>query len=266
MPLRNVFDQAARDYDEVRPGYPEELIEDIILISGVPQGGRILEIGCGTGQATVPFARRGYSVLCLEIGSELAALAWQNCRGYPNVQIKNLSFEEWKPEVNSFDLVISATAFHWIPPEIGYPKAAQVLRNSGYLAAFWNLHPKPYTGFFEAVQEVYQRVVPEWIAHGRKVSTEEGIESRESYINKTGLFEKVLVKRYSWSKVFDRDQYLRLLNTFSDHRNLDKARRSRLFNGVGALIEKEFGGTITRPYLSVLYIAEKRRTTGNRNR
>jgi len=47
MSLRTIFDQAALDYDEVRPGYPEELIEDVISISDISKDGRILEIGCG---------------------------------------------------------------------------------------------------------------------------------------------------------------------------------------------------------------------------
>ena len=216
--LRTLFDQAAPDYDEVRPGYPEELIEDIILISGIPKGGSILEIGCGTGQATIPFAKRGYSMLCLDIGKELAALARENCRQYPNVRIRNVSFESWKPEANCFDLVISATAFHWIPPEIGYPKAAQVLKDSGYMAAFWNFHPRPYTGFFQAVQKVYLSVVQEWKVPKEVPATEEEIKAKENYIDGTGLFEKVSVKQYTWSRIYDKDQYLKLLNRYSGHR------------------------------------------------
>ncbi len=257
-PLRTIFDGVAHDYDEVRPGYPEELIEDIISISDIPQGGRILEIGCGTGQATIPFAKRGYSMLCLDIGKELVAIACENCRQYPNVQIRNTSFEGWESEINSFDLVMSATAFHWIPPEIGYPKVAQVLKKSGYMAIFRHHHPTPYTGFFQAVQKVYQSVVPEWKDPSDGPSTEEEIRTTEDYINRIGLFEKVLVKQYPWSKTFDKVQYLKLLNTFSDHRNLEESRRLELFTGIGTLIEKEFGGTITRPYLSVLYLAKKK--------
>jgi SAM-dependent methyltransferase len=75
--LRAIFDEAALLYDEVRPGYPEELFDDIVALSGIPSGGRILEIGCGTGQATVPFARRGYRILCVELGKNLAAVAPQ---------------------------------------------------------------------------------------------------------------------------------------------------------------------------------------------
>src|SRR5215210_4042068 len=47
--LRTTFDEAASLYDEVRPGYPEDLFDDIISLSGIPARGRILEIGCGTG-------------------------------------------------------------------------------------------------------------------------------------------------------------------------------------------------------------------------
>jgi len=255
---KTVFDQAACDYDEVRPGYPQELIEDIISISAIPEDGRILEIGCGTGQATIPFAKRGYSMTCLDIGKELAALAAKNCRQYPKVHIHTVSFEEWKPEMNSFDIVISATAFHWIPPEIAYPKAAQVLKDSGYIAIFSNLHPTPYTGFFQAVQKVYRSVVPEWKDPRNGPSTEKKINSTEAYINSTDLFEKVLMKRYPWTKEYNTDEYLKLLNTYSGHRNLEEDKRSRLFKGIGELIQNERGGTITRPYLAVLYIAMKK--------
>ena len=83
--LRGIFDQAAQDYNEVRPGYPQLLVDDIIALSHLPAGGRILEIGCGTGQATLPFARRGYAMFCLDIGKDLAAIAARKCMPFPNL-------------------------------------------------------------------------------------------------------------------------------------------------------------------------------------
>jgi SAM-dependent methyltransferase len=173
------------------------------------------------------------------------------------VHVYPISFEEWEPEMNSFDLVISATAFHWISPEIGYPKAAQVLRDTGYIAIFSNLHPTPYTGFFQAVQSVYQSVVPEWEDSSKGPLTEDKIKFTENYINKTGLFEKVLIKRYYWTKEYTADQYIKLLHTYSNHRCLDQKRREKLFNDIRALIEDKYEGRIIRPYLTVLYIAKK---------
>ena len=113
--LRTTFNEVAETYDEVRPGYPEEAIEDIISISRIPQSGKILEVGCGTGQATKPFAERGYSMHCLEIGHNLARIAVEKFRGYPNVRIENVAFEGWDVMHCMYDIVLSATAFHWIP-------------------------------------------------------------------------------------------------------------------------------------------------------
>src|SRR3712207_5578274 len=84
--LATTFDEAASLYDEVRPGYPENLFEDVVSLSGIQAGGRILEIGCGTGQATVPFARRGYHIQCIELGENMAAVARRNLKGYPQAE------------------------------------------------------------------------------------------------------------------------------------------------------------------------------------
>jgi 16S rRNA A1518/A1519 N6-dimethyltransferase RsmA/KsgA/DIM1 with predicted DNA glycosylase/AP lyase activity len=92
--LRSTFDGAAALYDEVRPGYPEGLFDDIVSLSGVPSGGRVLEVGCGTGQATLPLARRGYEILCVELGGNLAAVARRNLAGYPGVEVLTGDFEE----------------------------------------------------------------------------------------------------------------------------------------------------------------------------
>ena len=245
--LRAIFDQDAELYDELRPGYPERLIENILSISDISSDGRILEIGCGTGQATIPFAERGYSILCLEIGRNLAALAAEKLSLYPNVEIQNTSFEDWPPLSNCFDLVISATSFHWIPPEIAYSKTADILKDTGHLAIFSNLHPTPYAGFFEVVQDVYKKIVPEWEDPRKEPSFEEKVKLEEQNIDSTGLFEKALVKRYHWTKEYDTEQYLRLINTYSGHRSLDEERRSQLFRAIGELIDNEYGGLITRP-------------------
>src|SRR5215216_714323 len=129
--LRTTFDEAAAIYDEVRPGYPEGLFDDVVSPSGIPAGGRILEIGCGTGQATVPFARRGYRILCIELGENMATVARRNLEGYPQAEVRTGAFEEWPLQEGAFDLAISATAFHWLDPALAYPKVARSLREGG---------------------------------------------------------------------------------------------------------------------------------------
>jgi SAM-dependent methyltransferase len=253
---RVLFDAVAEDYDAVRPGYPEELVDDVVALSEIPEGGRILEVGCGTGQATLAFARRGYAMVCLDIGAELATMTAHKCRPFPQVEVQVAAFEDWRPGPRPFDLVISATAFHWIAREIAYPKAAQALGPNGSLAVFYNAHPLPFTGVFAAVQEIYQILVPEWPPI-EEDSLDQRIATQEAYINGTALFERVTVRRYGWSEWHTREQHIRLLNTYSSHRSLEESRRESLFTAIGDLIDRDFGGMVERPYLSVLFLAKK---------
>src|ERR1051326_4367553 len=117
---RTPYDEIAQLYDQARPGYPEALFDDVVSLSGIVPGGRILEIGCGTGKATVPLARRGYRILGIELGANLAAVAQRNLAGYPEAEVRIGAFEEWPVEGEAFDLVIAATAFHWLDPAIAY--------------------------------------------------------------------------------------------------------------------------------------------------
>lgn len=249
---RTLFNSVATLYDAVRPGYPEALFEDVLALSGIPAEGRILEIGCGPGKATLPFARRGYSLLCLELGEELATLARENCRPYPRVEIQTTTFEAWETQERAFDLVISAQAFHWIPPEVGYLKVQQVLKPSGTMALFWNQRPDSDTEFFEALAELYRAKVPHLIQEER--GWEAWAKRVEAEINETDLFSPVQVRTYPWQQLYTIDQYLNLLNTYSDHLNLTAEVRQDLFAAIRELIEA-YGGIVTRPYVTVLFLA-----------
>ncbi len=256
--LRATFNSAAREYDAIRPGYPDALIEDVITLSGIPEGGRVLEIGCGTGQATLPFARRGYRILCLDIGANMLAIAKENLKAYPNVSFRHTSFEDWPARLGAFDLVFSATAFHWVPPQIGFPKAALALKPGAALAVFSNQHPRPFNGFFEEVQTIYRQYVPEWNDPSERPSTMEEIRSHTAYIEGTGLYQPVIVRTYAWNQTYSTEEYLRLLNTYSGHLHLEEGRRRLLYQAIAELIERCYNGQIDRPYLAVLYLAKKK--------
>jgi SAM-dependent methyltransferase len=256
---RFTFNQVALEYDAARPTYPEALVEDILAISLLPQNGKILEVGCGSGQATLPFARGGYQMTCLDIGPDLLKLAAQKTQAYPLVRFVCSSFEDWQPGEERFDLLLSATAFHWIAPEVGYPKAASLLTDCGYIALFWNYSPRPFTGFFMDVQEIYRRLLPDWGDPNSGPSLEEDIQGTVNEINQTGLFEPVVVRRHPWSRDYTSAEHLKLLNTYSDHYNLEEQIKESLFQEIGVLIDRKYGGWITKPHLAVLFIASKRK-------
>lgn len=259
--LRTTFDAVALLYDQVRPGYPDALYDDVVSLSGIPPDGRILEIGCGTGQATLPFARRGYRLLAVEMGASLAEVARDKLSGYPQVTVHTGSFEAWPLETGAFDLVIAATAFHWIDPAVGYRKTAAALRPGGAIALFWNLHVRGESGqeFFDEVQRVYEREAPELLpADYRPLQhPDEEPASVTAEIDASGLFGPVTVRRHVWEQAYDAAGYLRVLDTYSGHRSLAPEKRERLFQGIAELIETRYGGRITKGYLAMLYVAHR---------
>lgn len=260
--LRTTFDQAASLYRDVRPGYPEALFDDLVAHSGIPPGGRILEVGCGTGQATVPLARRGFSILAIELGEQLAAVAREEVAPYPGVEVLVGTFEDWPLQPEAFDLVTAGTSFHWIDQELRYAKAAAALRPGGAVAPFWNLHVHTDRdqGFFEAVQAVYEREVP-WLVPQdyRGLLRPEDVPLDEvARIAASGRFGPVTVRRYPWEAEYDTATYLRLLQTYSGHRTLEPAARARLLDAIAELMESRYGGRIVKGYLTTLYVARRR--------
>ncbi len=247
------FDQAPYDYERMRPGYPENLIEDMIELTGLPEKAKILEIGCGTGQATAPMVRRGYQMTCLDIGENLLEIARNKFRG-SDIRFINSSFENWIPD-GKYDMVMSATAWHWIDKEIGYRKANEVLSKSGSLALIWNKHPTPFTGFFKDSQVVYDKVFPK---KGVPKLTSIWVEEQASEITESGYFTDISVKEYPWSIRFSTEEYITLLNTFSDHQALPVNKCNMLYEGIRDIIESDYDGFVDRPYMSVLFVADKK--------
>src|ERR1700749_1713030 len=142
--LRQTFDQAAERYDRVRPDYPEALFDDLVALAGLTTGDHLIEVGCATGKATRPLARRGYRITCVELGTELAAVARQNLTGL-EVEVGQAAVEQGQAP-HPFGLVYAATAWHWIDPAVRYQRAWQALRPGGHLAFWAAEHPFPDRG------------------------------------------------------------------------------------------------------------------------
>jgi|SRR5579862_1036160 len=250
--LKKTFDTVPTLYDSRRPGYPAALIEDILRLSHIPAQGNILEIGCGTGQATQPFADRGYHMTCLDIGTNLAAMASRKFQGCDNVTVIAESFESWNSKTTKYDLAIAATSFHWLDPAIRYTKVSQVLRHGGSLAVFSNVHVRRDEGFFAEVQNIYRKIAPSLCQTKSKGPESQGIEPG------LDLFKKPIIKRYPWDEQYTAEEYIALLGTYSDHINLPKREREQLFRAIAELINASYQGVIIKHYESMLELRRRK--------
>ena len=211
--LRLTFDQAAEIYDQVRPDYPEALYDDLVSLAGLA-GDRLLEVGCATGKATRPLARRGFRITCVELGAELAVLARANLADWP-VEVVVGRFEDWVGD-QPVSLVYAATAWHWIDPAVRYRRAWQALRPGGHLAIWAQEHVFPEDGdpFFREIQDVYQEI-GEGFPPGTKWPRPGELEDDRAGIEASGLFEVTGVRQYDWEQVYGAEEYIGLLSTFS---------------------------------------------------
>ncbi len=255
--LRLTFGADAERYDRARPGYPAQLFADMAELARIGPGCRVLAIGVGTGQATIPLAERGCQLTGVELSAELAAVAQRKLAPFPDVRIVVAAFEDWPLPVEPFDAVVSATAFHWIDSAVRVTKAADALRLGGALATIDTQHVAGGTAdFFVDVQDCYERWDPATPA-GLRLSRADDIPSNSEELDRSGRFGPRRLRRYEWEVAYSTAEYRDLLRTYSGHIALDPAARDGLLDCIGELIDSRYGGRITKRYLAELRVAER---------
>jgi SAM-dependent methyltransferase len=270
--LRGTFDEVPELYERARPGYPVDVMDDLVALAQLSPEARIVEIGCGTGQATVPLAERGYAITCVELGARLAALARSKLAQFPGVDVVTADFETWQPARRDYDAVVAFSSFHWLAPETRYLKAEQLLRDRGKLAFVSTAHVLPPDGdpFFVDVQEDYEAVVPDDPATRAGVAgpphpdamTHLSDTTVRAELEASGVFREPACRQYLWNVTYTADEYVAVLDTYSGHRALDAETREQLFARILRRIEARPNSTVSKTYLALLYVAEQIRNRG----
>jgi SAM-dependent methyltransferase len=252
-----MFDEAAELYDRARPGYPAALFDDLARLAGLGPGSRVLEIGPGTGQATVPLAERGCAIVAVELGQHLAAVARRNLARFPAVRVVVSPFEAWPLPPEPFDAVVSATAFEWVDPAVRVTKAADALRPGGALATVATYHVAGGTeAFFAEVQACYERWDPA-TPPALRLPPAGAIPQSSAELDRSGRFGPATFRRYERDLSYSTAAYLDVLGTYSGHRALPPAARRGLLDCIARLIDTRYGGRLTKRYLTELRVAHR---------
>ena len=274
-----VFDEIAAEYDRRRPAYPDELIDQACRVAGIRSGDRVLEVGCGSGQLTRGFVARGLHVTAVEPGQSLIALARQNLEGATGVEYVNAQFEDASLPREQFQAVFSASAFHWIAPEVSWQKAADVLVPGGTLALvqYCGLEEPRTKPDQEAALAAIRKVAPDmaddWPAYRDLDATLAGVEQRRSNVSEvwawlgsydigqdyaSRLFGDVQVAVMPQLVEHTPDELNALLRTMSFYARLSPGQRQALERENEAMYER-FGRPIRASIVAALVTA--RRTT-----
>jgi len=256
MELKQRFNEDVASYDRWRPVYVPELFHAIINYSGLDATKKALEFGIGTGQATLPILKTGCDVTAIEIGENLAEYSKQKFRQFSNFHIENMDFQNYKTKPDTFDLFYSATAFHWLPEEVGYSKALEFLKRGGTLAVFWN-HPfinRDNDPLHRAIRKIYEKYPPS--------NDQPPVEFSEDKCK--GIVDILIKNRFTnissqlfyQTRRFSSKEYISLLNTYSNHRAIRAEEKLGLEQEIFTTIEA-FGGTLNVYDTIDLYLAQK---------
>lgn len=258
--LASSFDKVALEYDRSRPHYPSALVEDVIAISRTPPGGRMLEIGAGTGKATSSFADRGFEIMAVEPGKTMLSVARKNLASHPKVRFQCARFEDASVEVASYDLVFAAQSFHWVDPAVRYVKSAESLKTSGWLAVFWHGTRPADSALARRVNTVLQRYLPKYAPEGEK-AYERRLLDDLAELEACQRFAEFQLRRYPATESQEADsadRFLASLATWSQIASLSRGRRVRIIADLrNILVGEDLRDLGNRE--AVLIMAKKRR-------
>ena len=242
------FDTVASAYEKMRPGYPEALYRAVFDYAPVGAGNRALEIGSGGGQATEPVLKTGCELTAVECGEQFSALLQQKFKAYPRFSVITGKFEDVALPDATYDLVFSASAFHWVPEEIGYRKVSAILKPGGTFARFAN-HPfrdKGNPALSQRIDALYAQYYYPY--HGKEPRvlqeyTEQQAMERARIAEQYG-FSDICFALFFRTRTFTAKEYVALLGTYSDHIAMERSVREAFFSEIEHAIN-HYGGIYT---------------------
>jgi SAM-dependent methyltransferase len=257
-----VFNEVPELYDRVRPGYPDALFADLAAITGLDERSSVLEVGCGTGQATQSLAALGCSVTAVEPGAGMAALARRRIAASGNVEVETSTFEEWEDRGRRFDVLVAASSWHWVEEPIGWRRARQVLRPGGWMALIGNVvvrrpgEPEVYA----ETADLHERLSPGNPDWGHPPLEDDVRATDEGWglvQDPGGLFGPTTVRWYPTVQWFDGAGFADLLRSVSIYRKLGRDVREPLLDAIAERIRTRLGDRVPRRYLSVLRVGQR---------
>jgi len=249
------FDDVAELYDAARPAYPAALADDVIAAADLVRDDAILEVGCGTGQATEAFARRGYDIVAVEPGGALARLARRRLEAFPNAAVVRTRFEDWRLEAGVFRAVIAAQSWHWIDPEIRFAKAATALCPGGVLAVFGHVPMAPPPAVAQAFDAVFARLAPELAGPPAEDWYRPDGPLPELFAE-SGLFWPVSHRAYGWSVTRTGESLAEYLRTTSPYQRLEPERREAVLDALRQAVD-DLGGRFEHGWETHLHLARR---------
>lgn len=254
--LKNTFNDVVDVYDKARPTYPQELLDDVLQFANLSIFERGLEVGAGTGQATDLFLNRINELDIVEVGDKQVQYLDEKY-GNKNVFVHKAYFEDYSA-TEKYDVIYSATAFHWVDATIGYPKAWNMLKNGGVMAAFWHMSSVTYRdyGIFAGLNKIKRKYLPDEFLGFTAEGIEDVRKKRIEQMQFGRCFSEPVMKEYRWIDLYDAERYALLLESYSSTQTLEEEDKKKYLTEVKDYINAN-GGCVEMPQHVMLYMARR---------
>jgi SAM-dependent methyltransferase len=205
--LTDLFATTAEYYARYRPGYPPAVFDRIRAAFGLDETGRLLDIGCGTGEIARQLHADFENVLGLDISKEMLAEAERQSAqaGITNCQWLCMPAEDISEELGKFHLATLASSFHWMNQAVVLERVYALIDPGGGLVIMGN--PGGLWAGDDPWERVAQEVLQRWI--GSWQSSRTGITSNGDGAEKVSIaqsdFVDVELENYQWQRSVDLD-------------------------------------------------------------
>lgn len=246
------FQKTAQLYDRLRPGYPSTWVADLQKITKIDSKTAVLEVGSGTGIATADLLNVTKHIACLDPGEDMLEIAKTK---FPDLNFIHSTFEKLTTD-KPFNMIVSAMAWHWVDPEVGYKKASSILTKSGFLAIirYYHIDNDP-NSFHNRAQYIYEKYNKNTVTKRNTEQLKRINEDAQALNN--SYFRLVNKIEYKWQQNYSIEEYLALRNTYSDHLTMKPEQREKMEQELREFAQKEFGGKLIKKYTTVLFVAQK---------
>jgi SAM-dependent methyltransferase len=221
--LAGSFNLSATEYLLARSAYPAAMIADILRVAELQASSSILDVGCGSGQATLDFAATGCRVVAIDQAQNALDLLAGRCANFPQVELVNSTFEDFECPASSFDLIICAQAFHWLEPEGASAKLRQLLRPSGRVAAFWHMQDISPNSPQADLYQLNSKYIDAYPQMNPPEYSAEFLQAMVDVLSKDEQLGDVSVSEYPWVQSYQKDMFLALYRSWSRYATLSES-------------------------------------------
>ena len=253
MKYQNSFNVYAKNYQTARPNYPDNLFELYSEKYDLKPGAEILEVGSGSGIASVELAKNGYKLTCIEPGEKLVEIAKEKLKDYKNINFEIKTFEDFKTD-KKYNAIMFFTAFHWVNHEDAFARMKDMLKPGGKIFIIWNTFLQPVSNLAKKINALY----PEYLPEAYKTASEpelinkncvKKLHDRIVEIVNQEDYELVAIDRMTMHVHYGADEYPKLLLTFPVISEYEEVAKEKFITAVKEEIENSPGKEIISPIL-----------------